>query len=213
MSELPSDLNLFPIDGSIKNKINTKHVYIFGKSHVTQALIALRCSWVLVVAWLPVIQYICAFSYQTIIFPMIMCIDTLSHCMCLYLLCSIDAKPSLLDLLNHIVPTIAAEWKMVGYALGAEHEVLNTIERYEQRIKGCAMELLALWLHRAPGTGDQPRTWHSVLGAVKTVTGNRAVKKIERKLKTIESTLDDNCQKIVSICIYLNDILCVQICL
>ena len=41
VSELPSHLNLIPIDGSIKNKINTKHVYSFGNNHVTQALIAL----------------------------------------------------------------------------------------------------------------------------------------------------------------------------
>ena len=127
--------------------------------------------------------------------------------MCLYLVCSAGAEPSLIDLLRHVVPTIAAQWKMVGYALGVQREVLSTVEYNERKAEGCAMELLALWLYRTPGTGDQPRTWHSVIGAVETVIGPGKKKRIEAKLKTLmlvttDSTLDENSQKIVSVCIY-----------
>ena len=120
--------------------------------------------------------------------------------MCLYLVCSVGAKPSLFDLLKHVVPTMAAEWKMVGYALGVQPEVLSTVEYNERRAERCAMELLALWLHRTPGTGDQPRTWHSVVGAAETVIGPGEKERIQAKLKTLptDSTFDDNCQTIVS---------------
>ena len=128
--------------------------------------------------------------------------------MCLYLMCSVGAKPSLSDLLRHVVPTVAAKWKMVGYALGVEHEVLSTIEYDERKAERCAMELLAQWLYRASGTGDQPRTWHSVVGAVETVIGHGEKERIEAELKTLttDSTLDDDCPKIVSICITLRNI-------
>ena len=90
----------------------------------------------------------------------------------------------------------------MGYALEVKREVLNTIECNERGVEECAMELLARWLYRNPGTNDQPRTWHSVLKAVETVIGPGEKEQIEAKLKTLttDSTLDDNCQKIVSIC-------------
>ena len=123
--------------------------------------------------------------------------------------CSVGAEPSLTDLLRHVVPTVAAQWKMLGYALGVKPEVLNTVEYNERRAERCAMELLALWLRRAPGTGDQPRTWHSVLEAVETVIGPGEKERIEAKLNTLttDSSLHDNCQKMVSICVILNNII------
>ena len=95
----------------------------------------------------------------------------------------------------------------MGYALGVQREVLNTVEYNVRKAEGCAMELLALWLCRTPGTGGQPRTWHSILAAVETVIGPGEKKRIEAKLKTLtsvttDSTLDHDSQKIVSICIY-----------
>ena len=64
----------------------------------------------------------------------------LFQCMCLYLHgCSVGAEPSLTDLLRHVVPTVAAQWKMVGYALGVQPEVLSTVEYNERRAERCAM--------------------------------------------------------------------------
>ena len=125
--------------------------------------------------------------------------------MCSCLLCSVGAEPTLIDLLRQAVPTIAAKWKMVGYALGVQCEVLSTVEYNERRAEGCAMELLALWLYSTPGTGDQPRTWHSILGAVETVIGPGEKERLEAKLQTMssstsDSTFDANFQRKVSVC-------------
>ena len=120
------------------------------------------------------------------------------------LVCSVGAEPSLFDLLRHVVPAIAAQWKMVGRDLGVERKVLNTVQHTERSAEGCAMELLAQWLHRAPGTGDQPRTWHSILGTIEMVIGPGEKERIEAELQpllslTSDFTLDDNCQENVSI--------------
>ena len=127
------------------------------------------------------------------------------HILFYRLVCSVGAEPSLFDLLKHVIPTIAAQWKMVGYALGVQHQVLNIVQYNERGVEDCAMELLARWLYRAPGTGDQPRTWHSVLGAVETVIGPGEKGQIEAKLQTLLSlsVFDDNCQRNVSTCMYV----------
>ena len=113
----------------------------------------------------------------------------------------VGAKPSLLDILSVVVPTIAAKWGKVGQALGVEPEALDTVRRSEHREDGRALELLALWSQSAAGTGSLPRTWHSLLAAVETVIGRREREKIEAKLNTLSPSpvFDENCQAIVSV--------------
>ena len=118
--------------------------------------------------------------------------------------CCVGAKPSLLDILRLVVPTITATptmWKKVGQALGVERAVLYTVRCSEQWEDGRALELLALWSQSAAGTGSQPRTWYSLLAAVETVIGCRERMKIEAKLNTLSPSpaFDENCQEVVSV--------------
>ena len=84
-----------------------------------------------------------------------------------------------------------------------EHTVLNTIRQSEERVDGCALELLALWSQSVTGTGSQPRTWHSLLLAVENVIGHREIERMETKMQTLSpSAFDENCQKMVSIHVY-----------
>ena len=117
------------------------------------------------------------------------------------LTCCVGAKPSLLDILRLVVPTVATKWKDVGEALEAECAALDTVSCSEHREDGCALELLALWSQSAAGTGSQPRTWHSLLAAVEKVIGRREREKIEAKLNTMSPSpaFDENCQEVVSV--------------
>ena len=117
------------------------------------------------------------------------------------LVCCVGAKPSLLDILRLVVPTIVTKWKDVGQALGVKQAALDTVRRSEHREDGRALELLALWSQSAAGTGSQPRTWHSLLAAVETEIGRRERENIEAKLNTLSPSpvFDENCQEIVSI--------------
>ena len=123
------------------------------------------------------------------------------HTIFVCLACCVGAKPSLLDILRLVVPTIATKWKEVGQALGVERAVLDTVRRSEHREDGCALELLALWSQSSAGTGSQPRTWHSLLAAVETVIGRRETEKIAAKLNTLSPSpaFDENCQEVVSV--------------
>ena len=124
-------------------------------------------------------------------------------CLFVCLVCFVGAKPSLFDLLRLVVPTIAAKWEEVGQALGVEHAIFDTIRRSEQRVEGCALELLALWSQSAAGTGSQPRTWHSLLVAVERGVGPKERERLQAKMQTLSPSpaFDENCQKIVSVCI------------
>ena len=129
------------------------------------------------------------------------------HAMCVVstmlvcLACCVGAKPSLLDILRFVVPTIAVKWKIVGQALGVKHASLDTVSCSEHREDGCALELLALWSQNAAETGSQPRTWHSLLAAVEKVIGRREREKIEADLHALSPSpaFDENCQEIVSV--------------
>ena len=123
------------------------------------------------------------------------------HTMFVCLVCCVGAKPSLLDILKLVVPTIVATWEDVGQALGVESEILDTVSCSEHRKYGCALELLALWSQSSAGTGSQPRTWHSLLAAVEKVIGHREREKIEAKLNTMSPSpaFDENCQEVVSV--------------
>ena len=123
------------------------------------------------------------------------------HTMFVCLACCVGAKPSLLDILRLVVPTIAAKWWKVGQALGVKNEILDTVSCSEHREDGCALELLALWSHNAAETGSQPRTWHSLLAAVEKVIGHRERKKIEAKLNTMSPTpaFDEDYLEVVSV--------------
>lgn len=117
----------------------------------------------------------------------------------------VGVKPSLADLLKHVVPNIAAKWRMVGHALEVERAVMDTVEYDEHKADRCAIELLDLWLHSTAGTGTQPRTWHSVLKAVETVIGRGERDTIVASLQKEPSSFafDESCQQRVSLCMYL----------
>ena len=114
----------------------------------------------------------------------------------------VGAKPCLLDILRLVVPIIKESWEKVGKALEVKHAVLDTVRYNEQRENGRALELLALWSQSAAGTGSLPRTWHSLLVAVKTAVGPEAKESIEAGLhkQPPSFAFDENCQKIVSVC-------------
>ena len=114
----------------------------------------------------------------------------------------VGAKPSLLDIVRLVIPIIKEKWERVGKALKVEDAVLDTVRYNEQWADGRALKLLALWSQSATGTGSLPRTWHSLLVAVKTAIGLGARKSIEADLhkQSPSFAFDENCQKIVSVC-------------
>ena len=78
---------------------------------------------------------------------------------------------SCISIINNIViHEVAAEWEKVGIYLGFNIAVLKTIERtfvHSDRLVYCCKEMFDKWLAKDYGTGDLPRTWRTVVIAIR----------------------------------------------
>ena len=84
-----------------------------------------------------------------------------------------------------VIPKIAAYWKKVADALEFEVWKIKTIEKkYRNDPEECCDELLREWL--SSGLGLQPKTWSTLINALKEVTQLAAITKtIETDISTI----------------------------
>ena len=71
--------------------------------------------------------------------------------------------------LNH---NLDAQWRHFGTYLRVEPAILNRIEKNRSNEEDRMLELVEKWLAHESGTGDLPRTWETVVQAVKDA-GNR----------------------------------------
>ena len=67
--------------------------------------------------------------------------------------------------LNH---KLDAKWRHFGTFLRVEFQIMEIIETSKRGQPGdCMLELLNRWTSKEDGTGNLPRTWQTVLDAVK----------------------------------------------
>ena len=71
-----------------------------------------------------------------------------------------------------VVPKMAAQWLLVGLQCGINIDELHTIcKEFPASPQNCCTHMFGSWLQNLPGTGDMPRTWATVLEAVRTYYG------------------------------------------
>ena len=101
--------------------------------------------------------------------------------MCLVSVC-VCVEPKMRHLNNMVIPKIAAYWKKVADALEFEVWKIKTIEKkYRNDPEECCDELLREWL--SSGLGLQPKTWSTLINALKEV------KQLAAITETIESSI------------------------
>ena len=67
-----------------------------------------------------------------------------------------------------------AQWRRFGTFLPVEPAVMDIIESDKSDVGACMLQLVEKWVSHEHGTGDSPRTWKTVVQAVKD-TGNRVL--------------------------------------
>ena len=72
------------------------------------------------------------------------------------------------EALNHCLDY---QWREFGARLCVERGILDVISYDNPNAASCMLQLVEKWLYRDNGTGDLPRTWQTVVQAVKR-TGN-----------------------------------------
>ena len=72
------------------------------------------------------------------------------------------------DIIEALDRKLDAEWRHFGTFLRVEYQIMKIIDRSNRgRPEDCMLELLDRWLSKEDGTGTLPRTWPTIVDAVK----------------------------------------------
>ena len=71
------------------------------------------------------------------------------------------------DVIEALKQDLDAEWRKFGTHLRVEPAVMDRIEKDKSIVGACMLQLVEKWLYRENETGDLPRTWKTVVLAVK----------------------------------------------
>ena len=93
-----------------------------------------------------------------------------------------DQKPSKREVLNVIVPKVAAKWDFLGIQLGIEDEAEQIKEDHE-RVRDRCFYIINAWMN---GKGRRPITWKVLVEAVKKEGYEDFADDIQRKLENGE---------------------------
>ena len=71
------------------------------------------------------------------------------------------------DVIEALKQDLDAEWRKFGTYLRVQPAVMNSIHEDKSNVRACMLQLVEKWLAHENGTGDLPRTWKTVVQAVK----------------------------------------------
>ena len=94
--------------------------------------------------------------------------------------CADYGSLQLKDLVRCAVPRVSPKWDEVGLQLDIEPYVLETVKADHSDVETQCKAMFQKWLHNGEGTGKQPRTWESVLEAVRKAVGSEVYTNIEQ---------------------------------
>ena len=79
-------------------------------------------------------------------------------------------EPDMIDLYEFVVPRVYSLWRDVGFALKYEIATINGIEEKNHKDpEGSCKTLFEDWLSTDNGISAGPKTWSTLLGAIKRV--------------------------------------------
>lgn len=76
---------------------------------------------------------------------------------------------------------VDGDWKHFGSCLRFDSTLINTIEADNRRSTDCMLALVTKWVNEEEGTGELPRTWQTVVEAVKSSGPTKLAKELARK--------------------------------
>ena len=71
------------------------------------------------------------------------------------------------DMLKALNHQLDAKWWEFGTLLYVRRDIMGRIQQNKSDVEACMLQLIEKWLHHDDGTGNLPRTWGTVVQAVK----------------------------------------------
>ena len=94
----------------------------------------------------------------------------------------LSRKPTLKDLDEIVIVRVAGKWYITGLQLDITSGVLEAIKKSYGSSSDCCLEMFKCWLDGQRGCGTLPRTWCSVLEAVKKSCGTEVCREIKEDI-------------------------------
>ena len=162
--------------GNVESTEHSKQSPVTGTLHCVCSL----CG-VCVCTWMGVHAYVC------VCLPVYHACLNSSNLFILYwiLLGVLDTKPTVSELIVQVGKHVFHKWKEFADHLHVEHSLTDAIHREELgNCESAFRSLCSKWLKEDsnPLTGDRPRTWRTVLDAVRKSREIGAAEDIERSL-------------------------------
>ena len=120
------------------------------------------------------------FMYMFLFYPLL----TICVCMSSEPNSALLQPPSLELIYRVVVPKMASKWHRVGVLCGVSVEVLSVIREDASDTTSRCSQMFESWLEKAPGTGNRPRTWSTLLEAVQSGYGAATSESIEAELRS-----------------------------
>ena len=86
--------------------------------------------------------------------------------------------PDVIEALNHCLD---AQWRQFGTFLHVAQPTLDCISKDNSNVASCMLQLVKKWLCHKTGTGDLPRTWKTVVQAVKHAGQGHLAEQLEQR--------------------------------
>ena len=95
-------------------------------------------------------------------------------------LLDVSSTPGMSDVDELVVTEVAANWERVALRLGVEGRVSEVVlKNHPNDREGACQDMLDCWLRRDPHTGEEERTWSTLL----TALGRAGFEELERRLR------------------------------
>ena len=92
----------------------------------------------------------------------------------------VSSTPDMSDVDELVVTEVAANWQRVALRLGVEGCVSEAVlKNHPNDCEGACQDMLDRWLRRDPHTGEEERTWSTLL----TALGRAGFEELERRLR------------------------------
>ena len=78
---------------------------------------------------------------------------------------------------------VDGDWQHFGSYLRFDSTLINTIDADNRRSTDCMLALVTKWVNKDEGTGELPRTWQTVVEAVKSSGHKQLARDLAEKYK------------------------------
>ena len=85
------------------------------------------------------------------------------------------------QLWHHVVPVVGAKWREVATYLGLESHVITAVHVDQSSVEDNCLNALLRWMD---GAGKQPKTWITVLEAMRRAGFNEPARELEVKIRS-----------------------------